>query len=57
MATDGFFAFPDAVLEAIAAGGTAIAHPGGGKNDPDAAAAADAHGVAMVTTGIRHFRH
>jgi phosphoribosylaminoimidazolecarboxamide formyltransferase/IMP cyclohydrolase len=57
MATDGFFAFPDAVEEAVAAGATAIAHPGGGKNDDEAAAAADAHGVAMVVTGIRHFRH
>ena len=57
MATDGFFAFPDAVEEAIAAGATAIAHPGGGKNDAVAAQAADAHGLAMVVTGIRHFRH
>ena len=57
MATDGFFAFPDAVEEAVAAGATAIAHPGGGKNDAEAAAAADAHGVAMVVTNIRHFRH
>jgi phosphoribosylaminoimidazolecarboxamide formyltransferase/IMP cyclohydrolase len=57
MATDGFFAFPDAVEEAIAAGATAIAHPGGGKNDAAAAEAADAHDVAMVVTGIRHFRH
>ncbi|HET7768586.1 MAG TPA: bifunctional phosphoribosylaminoimidazolecarboxamide formyltransferase/IMP cyclohydrolase [Chloroflexota bacterium] len=57
MATDGFFAFPDAVEEAIAAGATAIAHPGGGKQDVLAAQTADAHGVAMVVTGIRHFRH
>jgi len=57
MATDGFFAFPDAVEEAIDAGATAIAHPGGGKNDAAAASAADARGVAMVITNIRHFRH
>jgi len=57
MATDGFFAFPDAVEEAIDAGATAIAHPGGGKNDGAAAAAADARGAAMVVTNIRHFRH
>ena len=57
MATDGFFSFPDAVEEAIAAGATAIVHPGGGRNDDAAAHAADAHGVAMVVTGIRHFRH
>jgi phosphoribosylaminoimidazolecarboxamide formyltransferase/IMP cyclohydrolase len=57
MATDGFFAFPDAVEEAIDAGATAIAHPGGGKNDDAASAAADAHDVAMVVTHVRHFRH
>lgn len=57
MATDGFFAFPDAVEEAIDAGATAIAHPGGGKNDQLAADAADAHDVAMVVTHVRHFRH
>lgn len=57
MATDGFFAFPDAVEEAIDAGATAIAHPGGGKNDEAAASAADAHDVAMVVTHVRHFRH
>ena len=58
MATDGFFAFPDAVEEAIEAGATAIAHPGGSRQGEEAAvAAADKHDVAMVTTGIRHFRH
>ncbi len=57
MATDGFFPFPDAVIAAARAGATAIAHPGGGGHDADAVAAADELGVAMVTTGIRHFRH
>jgi phosphoribosylaminoimidazolecarboxamide formyltransferase / IMP cyclohydrolase len=57
MATDGFFAKPDAVEAAVAAGVTAIAHPGGGKEDAEAAAVADRAGIAMVVTGIRHFRH
>jgi phosphoribosylaminoimidazolecarboxamide formyltransferase/IMP cyclohydrolase len=57
MATDGFFADPDAVEAAAEAGATAIAHPGGGMYDQKAAAAADRFGVAMVTTGYRHFRH
>jgi phosphoribosylaminoimidazolecarboxamide formyltransferase/IMP cyclohydrolase len=57
MATDGFFAHPEAVEAAAAAGVTAIAHPGGGQQDAAAAEAADRHGLAMVTTGYRHFRH
>jgi phosphoribosylaminoimidazolecarboxamide formyltransferase/IMP cyclohydrolase len=57
MATDGFFPFPDAVEAAAAAGATAIAHPGGARQDEAAIAAADRHGLAMVVTGYRHFRH
>ena len=57
MASEAFFPFPDAVEVAIAAGVTAIMHPGGSVRDTEAAAAAEAAGVAMVTTGIRHFRH
>jgi phosphoribosylaminoimidazolecarboxamide formyltransferase/IMP cyclohydrolase len=57
MATDGFFADPDAVEAAAQAGATAIAHPGGGRKDAEAAEMADRYGVALVTTGIRHFRH
>jgi phosphoribosylaminoimidazolecarboxamide formyltransferase/IMP cyclohydrolase len=57
MATDGFFPFPDAVLVAARAGVTAIAHPGGAKQDAAAVQAADEHGLAMVVTGVRHFRH
>ncbi len=57
MATDGFFADPDAVEAAALAGATAIAHPGGGRKDGAAAEMAGRHGVALVTTGIRHFRH
>jgi phosphoribosylaminoimidazolecarboxamide formyltransferase/IMP cyclohydrolase len=57
MATDGFFADPDAVEAAALAGATAIAHPGGGRRDADAAEMADRYGLALVTTGFRHFRH
>ncbi len=57
MATDGFFADPDAVEAACEAGATAIAHPGGGRRDADASAMADRYGIALVTTGLRHFRH
>ncbi len=57
MATDGFFPFPDAVIEAARAGATAIAHPGGSKEDAAAVQAADERGLAMVVTSVRHFRH
>lgn len=57
MATDGFFADPDAVEAAAQAGATAIAHPGGGRKDAQAGAMADRYGIALVTTGVRHFRH
>jgi phosphoribosylaminoimidazolecarboxamide formyltransferase / IMP cyclohydrolase len=56
-ASDAFFPFPDG-LEAIAAtGATAVIQPGGSVKDQDVIAAADKLGVAMVFTGIRHFRH
>jgi phosphoribosylaminoimidazolecarboxamide formyltransferase/IMP cyclohydrolase len=56
-ASDAFFPFPDG-LEAVAnAGATAIIQPGGSVRDAEVVAAADALGVAMVFTGIRHFRH
>lgn len=57
MASEAFFPFPDAVETAIAAGITAVIHPGGSVRDAEVVAAADAAGIAMVTTGIRHFRH
>ncbi|HEY8810881.1 MAG TPA: bifunctional phosphoribosylaminoimidazolecarboxamide formyltransferase/IMP cyclohydrolase [Candidatus Dormibacteraeota bacterium] len=57
MASDAFFPFPDGVEAAIAAGVTAIAQPGGSIRDKDAIAAADKAKVAMVLTGVRHFRH
>jgi phosphoribosylaminoimidazolecarboxamide formyltransferase/IMP cyclohydrolase len=57
LASDAFFPFPDGLLAAAAAGVTAVAQPGGSVKDADVIAAADAHGVAMVFTGHRHFRH
>ncbi len=57
LASDAFFPFPDGLEAAIAAGVTAVAQPGGSKGDPAVIAAADAAGIAMVFTGVRHFRH
>jgi phosphoribosylaminoimidazolecarboxamide formyltransferase / IMP cyclohydrolase len=57
MASDAFFPFPDSIEEAAKAGITAIVHPGGSVRDADAVAVADIHDIAMVVTGIRHFRH
>jgi phosphoribosylaminoimidazolecarboxamide formyltransferase / IMP cyclohydrolase len=57
MASEAFFPFPDAVEEAARAGVTAVIHPGGSVRDAEVTAAAEKAGLAMVTTGIRHFRH
>jgi phosphoribosylaminoimidazolecarboxamide formyltransferase/IMP cyclohydrolase len=57
VASDAFFPFADGLLAAIAAGATAVIQPGGSVNDADVIAAADAAGIAMVFTGLRHFRH
>ncbi len=57
MASEAFFPFPDAVAVAVASGITAVIQPGGSVRDAEVIAAAEAAGVAMVTTGIRHFRH
>jgi phosphoribosylaminoimidazolecarboxamide formyltransferase/IMP cyclohydrolase len=57
MASDAFFPFPDSVEIAAQAGITAIVHPGGSVRDAESIAIADAHNIAMVTTGVRHFRH
>ena len=56
-ASDAFFPFPDGLEAIAAAGATAIIQPGGSVKDQDVIAAADKLGVAMVFTGIRHFRH
>ena len=57
VASDAFFPFADGLLAAVEAGATAVIQPGGSVNDQDVIAAADAHGIAMVFTGVRHFRH
>ncbi|HEX9012440.1 MAG TPA: bifunctional phosphoribosylaminoimidazolecarboxamide formyltransferase/IMP cyclohydrolase [Anaerolineaceae bacterium] len=57
MASDAFFPFPDSIEAAAAAGVTAVVHPGGSIRDAEVAAAADRFGMALVVTGVRHFRH
>ena len=56
-ASDAFFPFRDGLDAVAKAGASAVVQPGGSKNDPDVIAAADEHGLAMVFTGRRHFRH
>jgi phosphoribosylaminoimidazolecarboxamide formyltransferase/IMP cyclohydrolase len=57
LASDAFFPFPDGVEAAAKAGVTAVAQPGGSVKDMDVIAAADRANLAMVLTGVRHFRH
>ncbi|WP_425039837.1 bifunctional phosphoribosylaminoimidazolecarboxamide formyltransferase/IMP cyclohydrolase [Primorskyibacter sp. S187A] len=57
VASDAFFPFPDGLLEAAAAGATCVIQPGGSMRDDDVIRAADEAGLAMVFTGMRHFRH
>ena len=57
VASDAFFPFADGLLAAAQAGATAVIQPGGSVRDDEVIAAADAHGLAMVFTGRRHFRH
>ncbi len=57
LASDAFFPFADGIDAAIQAGATAIIQPGGSVRDDEVIAAADAAGLAMVFTGIRHFKH
>ncbi len=57
VASDAFFPFADGLITAIEAGATAVIQPGGSVRDDDVIAAADEAGVAMVFTGMRHFRH
>jgi phosphoribosylaminoimidazolecarboxamide formyltransferase / IMP cyclohydrolase len=56
-ASDAFFPFPDGVEEIARAGATAVIQPGGSMRDHEVIAAADKFGLAMVLTGVRHFRH
>jgi phosphoribosylaminoimidazolecarboxamide formyltransferase/IMP cyclohydrolase len=57
LASDAFFPFRDNVDAAAAAGVTAIVQPGGSQRDAESIAACDEHGIAMLFTGVRHFRH
>ena len=57
LASDAFFPFPDGVEEAARHGVTAVIQPGGSVNDAEVVEAADRLGLAMVFTGVRHFRH
>ena len=57
VASDAFFPFPDGLLAAAEAGASSVIQPGGSKNDAAVIEAADAAGLAMVFTGMRHFNH
>ncbi|KAG0754116.1 hypothetical protein G6F22_021155 [Rhizopus arrhizus] len=57
MASDACFPFRDGIDAAAAAGIKAVIQPGGSMRDAEVIAAADEHGLAMVFTGVRHFRH
>ena len=57
VASDAFFPFADGMLACIEAGATAVIQPGGSVRDDEVIKAADEHGIAMVFTGVRHFRH
>ena len=57
MASDAFFPFRDGIDAAATAGITAVIQPGGSMRDAEIIAAADEHGMAMIFTGVRHFRH
>ena len=57
VASDAFFPFADGLLEAVKAGATAVIQPGGSVRDEEVIAAANEHNIAMIFTGIRHFKH
>jgi phosphoribosylaminoimidazolecarboxamide formyltransferase/IMP cyclohydrolase len=57
VASDAFFPFTDGIVAAADAGAVAAIQPGGSVRDPEVVAAADQRNLAMVFTGIRHFRH
>jgi phosphoribosylaminoimidazolecarboxamide formyltransferase/IMP cyclohydrolase len=57
MASDAFFPFRDGLDTVAELGIKAVIQPGGSKRDAEVIAAADEHGIAMVFTGMRHFRH
>jgi phosphoribosylaminoimidazolecarboxamide formyltransferase/IMP cyclohydrolase len=57
LASDAFFPFRDNIDTAAQAGVTAVIQPGGSMRDQDSIQACDEHGLAMLLTGVRHFRH
>ncbi len=57
VASDAFFPFADGLLEAVSAGATAVIQPGGSIRDNEVIQTADDHNIAMIFTGIRHFKH
>ena len=57
VASDAFFPFADGLVQAIEAGATAVIQPGGSIKDGEVIRVADEAGIAMVFTGVRHFRH
>ena len=57
VASDAFFPFADGVLQAVEAGASAVIQPGGSVRDEEVIAAADENNIAMVFTGLRHFKH
>jgi phosphoribosylaminoimidazolecarboxamide formyltransferase/IMP cyclohydrolase len=57
LASDAFFPFPDSIHEAAAAGASAVIQPGGSRRDDEVVAACNQHGLPMIFTGRRHFRH
>jgi phosphoribosylaminoimidazolecarboxamide formyltransferase/IMP cyclohydrolase len=57
VASDAFFPFPDGVIEAAKAGARSVIQPGGSMRDEEVIKAANDHDMAMIFTGIRHFRH
>ena len=57
LASDAFFPFADGLLVAVEAGATAVIQPGGSVRDDEVIKTADDHGIAIVFTGTRHFRH
>jgi len=57
LSSDAFFPFPDAIESAAEAGVIAIIQPGGSRGDAAVIEACNAHGIAMIFTGCRHFKH
>jgi phosphoribosylaminoimidazolecarboxamide formyltransferase/IMP cyclohydrolase len=57
LASDAFFPFRDSIDEAARAGITAIIEPGGSVRDDEVVQAAEEHGISMIFTGLRHFKH